>query len=509
MEYLLATGFGDGIAWGVTGAYLVVIGLISFYGLHRWWLVWMFYRHRTGEAGPRACFRELPRVTVQLPMYNEGRVAERVIDAACRIDYPAQKLEIQVLDDSTDASAAVAERRAHRWQRRGVNIHYLHREERTGYKAGALAAGLARARGTLVAIFDADFVPPRSFLRETVDYFTDERVGMVQARWTHLNEEDSPLTRAQAVFLDAHFIIEHGARHTSGRWINFNGTAGLWRRAAIEEAGGWQHDTLTEDVDLSYRSQLAGWKFVFAPRVLCPAELPPEINAFKSQQHRWTKGSIQVGMKLLPRMMRAPVPWPVRLEAFFHLTSPMVYLYITVMALLFYPAIALNIRPWGEGWNWTLVGLSLLALGTVSASVFYIVSERERGRPAWRTACRVPGLMAIGIGIALNNARGCLEALSGHESPFVRTPKYQDTRAACAGRGLVPMPSVKAWMAGLEIGMGFYMLECARLSLTREYTLVALPFLLLFAAGYFGVGLASLLRQWQSRRPALGGVAGG
>ncbi|MDX1682101.1 MAG: glycosyltransferase family 2 protein [Phycisphaeraceae bacterium] len=484
----------------LTVAYLGLLGLVCFYGLHRWWLVWMFYRHRADQTRPPSRFKQLPTVTVQLPMYNEGRVAERVIDAACRLDYPTDRLQIQVLDDSTDDSADIAAEHVQRWADRGVNIELRHREDRTGYKAGALAEGLDSATGDLIAIFDADFVPERDFLRRTVHHFTDPDVGMVQTRWTHLNGEDSELTRAQAIFLDAHFIVEHGARHTSGRWINFNGTAGIWRRAAIDQAGGWEHDTLTEDVDLSYRCQLAGWKFVYTPRVRCPAELPPEINAFKSQQHRWTKGSIQAALKLLPRILTSHASPAVKIEAFFHLTSPMVYLFLTAMVLLFYPAIVVNIRPWGDGMLWTLIGLSLFAMGTVSASVFYIASQQAQGRNGWSTLIRLPVLMAIGIGIAVNNARGCIEALIGHDSPFVRTPKYQDTAAASRGVNLIPTPSVKTWMAGLEVGLGLYVLACAALSMTRDYRVIALPFLLLFAAGYLSVGLASLHRQVQCRR---------
>ena len=505
------------VRWPVTFVYLFVLLLISIYGMHRYWLVWLYYRHRRRLPKPKGRFDALPPVTVQLPMFNESQVAQRVIDAACALDYPQHLLQIQVLDDSTDVSAQMARQRVEYWAKRGVDIQYLHRDDRTGYKAGALGEALSQAKGRFVAIFDADFVPNPDFLQRTIHYFTDPQVGMVQTCWDHLNRDDSLLTRSQAIFLDGHFVIEHTARNRSDRWINFNGTGGLWRREAIESAGGWQHDTLTEDVDLSYRAQLAGWQFVFLPKVACPAELPPEINAFKAQQHRWTKGSIQTAKKLLPTLLRSDAPLRVKTEAFFHLTSPMVYLYITLMALLFYPAIFLNLRSIDDGTIGGLIfGASLFALGTASAGAFYTVSQREIGRSMWGTVARLPQLMSIGIGIALNNARGCLEALLGHESAFVRTPKYNAMTPASgnssvknpgspgaaspkdkgAHRGILATPSIKLWMSLLEIAMGLYTLECARLSLSVHRTIVSFPFLLLFASGYLYVGFTSLHSQW-------------
>jgi cellulose synthase/poly-beta-1,6-N-acetylglucosamine synthase-like glycosyltransferase len=488
------------LRWPLTAAYLLLIGLIGMYGLHRYWLVFLFNRHRTAVARPARRYEQLPRVTVQLPMFNEGAVARRIIDAACALEYPADRLQIQVLDDSTDPSKAIGAERVAYWQARGIDIEFRHRTDRTGYKAGALQEGLATATGELIAIFDADFIPPRNFLKRTVHQFTDPGVGMVQTRWAHLNREDSLLTRGQAIFLDGHFVVEHTARNRSGAWINFNGTAGLWRKAAIADAGGWQHDTLTEDVDLSYRAQLKGWRFLFLPWVTCPAELPPEINAFKSQQHRWTKGSIQTAKKLLPTLLRAPVPWKVKLEAFFHLTSPMVYLYISLFALLFYPAVYVNVQPIENGsWAGVFLGLSLFMMGTASATAFYLTSQRAQKRSFWFTLLQVPMLMSIGIGIALNNAVACLEAIFGHESPFVRTPKYGSEpipKSKIENRKskipIIPIPTLKLWITFLEIAFGLFMIECARLSLGHRNTAVSLPFLVLFGTGYLYVGLSSL-----------------
>lgn len=498
------------LRWPLTIFYLIVLLLVSVYGMHRYWLVWLYYRHRRQSPRPSHWFDRLPTITVQLPMYNESRVTDRVIDAACSLDYPRDRLQVQVLDDSTDGSDRIAAARVAYWTARGVDIELVHRNDRTGYKAGALAAALPTAKGELVAIFDADFVPQPGFLRRTVHYFSDPGVGMIQARWGHLNRDDSVLTRSQAIFLDGHFVIEHTARNRSSRWMNFNGTAGVWRREAIDSAGGWQHDTLTEDVDLSYRAQLKGWRFVFLPRLACPAELPPEINAFKAQQHRWTKGSIQTAKKLLPTLLRSNVSLGVKIEAFFHLTSPMVYLYVSLMTLLIYPVLRMNLRLFGNGpWSALLLGSSLIAMGTASACLFYTVSQREQKRGLLGTLVYLPVLMSIGIGIALNNARGCLEALFGHESAFERTPKYnraQRDTAAPQQKGVLPTPSIKMWMSVIELAMGCYMLLCAKLSWGASHRLISTPFLMLFAMGYLYVGALSLRSQctvWWHTRPCV------
>ena len=487
---------------------LVLVALIGVYGMHRYWLVLLFRRHRRDSGRPASRFETLPRVTVQLPIYNEGAVVERAIDAACSLDYPRDRLQVQVLDDSTDVSDHLAARRVAMWSERGVDIEHRRRPSRTGYKAGALAEATPHASGELIAIFDADFVPPPAFLKRVVHHFTDPRLGMVQTRWSHLNRDDSLLTRGQAIFLDAHFVVEHTARNRGGAWINFNGTAGLWRKAAIASAGGWQHDTLTEDVDLSYRAQLAGWRFLFLPAVRCPAELPPEINAFKSQQHRWTKGSIQTALKLLPAVFASPAPLRVKLEAFFHLTSPMVYLWVTLFAVLMYPALALNVEAVGRGTWWgLLLGAAMLIAGTFSAATFYLVSQRAQGRggwAGWRTLVQVPVLMALGVGIALSNAVAVVEALAGHRSEFVRTPKYGDAgrfvHSDKTRRRVIGIPSLRRWVVVLELAMGVYMLACVSLAWDRGPAAIGLPFLLLFAAGYLWVGLGSAwlhIREWR------------
>ena len=490
--------------------YLALLLLISIYGLHRYWLVFLFCRHRGQRGKPLGRFNVLPPVTVQLPMYNEGPVARRIIDAACGIDYPPDKLQIQVLDDSTDGSQEIARQCCQSWSARGLNIQYRHRTTRTGYKAGALQDAMPQVTGRFIAVFDADFLPPAEFLQEAIHHFTDPQVGMVQTRWAHLNRSDSLLTRCQALFLDGHFVVEHTARHRSGRWIHFNGTAGIWRRQTIQSAGGWHHDTLTEDLDLSYRGQLAGWRYVYLPDVACPAELPPEINAFKTQQHRWTKGSIQTAIKLLPRLLRASVPLRVKIEAFFHLTCPMVYLFVTLLVLLLLPTLAIN-RHLFEHLTLaaTLLAAMCMMFGTTSVAVFTLTSQYAQRRSVLGTLVQLPLMMSLGIGIAVNNAVACIEALIGYRSPFVRTPKYNvqsgakapnSSSTAGAVRPGAPMSSFKVGMALFEIAMGVYVLVCVYLAAQLKNSMISIPFLVLFACGYFYVGFNSLRLHWQSRR---------
>src|SRR5512136_3180306 len=402
-------------------AYSLLLLVLSFYGSHRIRMAHLHYRHKYRLPTPAGRFAELPRVTVQLPMFNELCVAERVIDSACALDYPRERLEVQVLDDSTDETTGIARAAVERWKARGVDIVYVHRVNRQGFKAGALENGLATAKGEFVAVFDADFVPPADFLRKTVNYFTDDGVGMVQVRWEHLNRRYSSLTEVQSILLDAHFVIEHTARNRSGRFFNFNGTAGIWRRTTIASAGGWQHDTLTEDLDLSYRAQLKGWKFVFLPEVVAPAEIPVEMSAFKSQQHRWAKGSIQTAMKLLPRIWRSDLSWDVKKEAFFHLTANVAYLLMIPLAILMPITVVVRVS---HGWiEVLLLDLPFFAAATMSVCVFYVASQREIHATLWQRIKYLPYLMALGIGLSVNQARAVVEALLGHQTGFTRTPK--------------------------------------------------------------------------------------
>jgi cellulose synthase/poly-beta-1,6-N-acetylglucosamine synthase-like glycosyltransferase len=484
----------------LVGSYLLILFLVALYGFHRYVLLYLYLKHRHEGYLPKGAFGDLPRITVQLPMYNEDIVAERIIKATCLLDYPLDKLEIQVLDDSTDHSAQIAERACKQWAQKGYPINYVHRDNREGYKAGALAAGLRQASGEFIAIFDADFVPPRDMLRNVVDYFTDEKIGMVQVRWDHLNRDASLLTRSQAIFLDGHFVIEHTARNRSGRFMHFNGTAGVWRRTTIDDAGGWQHDTLTEDLDLSYRAQLKGWQFVYLPQFCAPAELPPEMISFKQQAHRWTKGSCQTAIKLLPRILRSKLPYRVKTEAFFHLTNTLVYPLMVMLTLLMYPTFFNVLSPFKwHSWSQYIFSASLFVLATCSASTFFIYGQRELfGREAgWRTLWYLPFLMGLGVGVSLNNTQAFIEAvwsaLRHKPSEFVRTPKYGVTGLARKTWQRHTVLSLhRLALPIIEIAFGCYMSCCAFISLYYAYGRAGVPFSLIFAGGYFYVGFSSI-----------------
>ena len=488
----------------VLAAYFGILALLSFYGSHRYLMVYLYRRYASGpdpEPSRRYDDEELPVVTVQLPFFNERYVAVRLIDAVAALDYPADKLEIQVLDDSTDDTTAIAQEAVDRWREQGVDITLHHRTDRTGYKAGALQKGLIKARGEFVAVFDADFVPSADYLRRAVHHFTDPAVGMVQARWEHLNRQHSLLTAAQAVLLDGHFVIEHTARNRSGRFFNFNGTAGIWRRITISEAGGWEHDTLTEDLDLSYRAQLKGWRFVFLRDLAVPSELPVEVAAFKSQQHRWAKGSIQTAIKLLPTVLRSDQPAHVKLEAFYHLTANVAYLLLVMLALLMPIATYVRIN---QGWFWFLaVDLPIFMGATFSICLFYWNSQRELGRKWTEVARLIPAVLGIGIGISLNNAKAVIEAFVGHHTPFVRTPKYGDLQ----GTGWTTMKYIKRAKAMplFEFALGVWFTGSIIVVVTNTHSFFSLPFLVLFQFGFFYIALLSIVQALQPmfarRRP--------
>ncbi|HEX5760303.1 MAG TPA: glycosyltransferase [Thermoanaerobaculia bacterium] len=481
--------------------YYLVLAVLAFYGVHRLLLVWLYVHTRRRKAVRPPDPDVWPIVTVQLPLYNEMYVATRLIDAVCALDYPRDRLEIQVLDDSTDETRELAARTVAARRREGYDIHHLHRTERQGFKAGALAAGLAVARGSLVAVFDADFVPHADFLKLSVPYFADPTMGMVQGSWEHINRGYSLLTRIEAILLDGHFLIEHTARHRSGCFFNFNGTAGVWRRETIEQAGGWQHDTLTEDLDLSYRAQLAGWRFLYLPELGVPSELPVDINGFKSQQYRWTKGSIQTGRKLLARIVRSDLPLKVKFEAFVHLTNNSSYLLMVLLSLLLFPAMLLRRDAGLE--LMLLVDAPLFLASSISVVAFYMTSQVvARGPRAWRREARfLPALMGLGIGLSINNARAVLSGLLRRGGVFHRTPKYRIERRGedWAGKryhaGTDPLIAAEGTLA-------VYFLACTAYAATHSMW-ISLPFLLLFAQGYLYIFALSVLPRLRARRATL------
>jgi cellulose synthase/poly-beta-1,6-N-acetylglucosamine synthase-like glycosyltransferase len=473
--------------------YFVVLILLASYGLHRYVLVYLYYKNRKNRTmEPPGHFDELPRVTVQLPMFNEQFVAERLIDCICKLKYPREKLDIQVLDDSTDETVEVVRNLVERYAALGHPISYHHRTQREGFKAGALAEGMKSAKGEFIAIFDADFTPPEDFLLKTIHHFADPKIGMVQTRWTHINRNYSFLTEVEAILLDGHFVLEHSGRARSGVFFNFNGTAGMWRGKAIEEAGGWQHDTLTEDTDLSYRAQLKGWKFIYLQDVECPAELPVEMTAFKTQQARWAKGLIQTGKKILPRVLKSDAPLHTKIEAWYHLTANLSYPLMVVLSVLLLPAMIIRFY---QGWFQMLyIDLPLFLASTFSISSFYLVSQRELFPRTWpRALLYLPFLMALGIGLTITNTKAVLEALIGQQSPFARTPKYGvETRKHRVGAKSKYRKRL-GWIPWAELLIGSYFALTVYYALDNE-NYITVPFLVLFVVGYWYTGLMSLLQ---------------
>jgi cellulose synthase/poly-beta-1,6-N-acetylglucosamine synthase-like glycosyltransferase len=480
--------------------YFAVMILLAIYGVHRYTLCYLYFKYRKNAPGPPPrLFDELPRVTVQLPIFNEQFVIDRLIEAICAMDYPRDRLEIQVLDDSTDETQQVAADIVARYAALGHPIQYIHRTNRHGFKAGALDAGLNVAKGEFVAIFDADFVPPRDWLMQVIHHFAEPEIGMVQTRWTYLNRDYSILTQIEAILLDGHFVIEHGARYRTGDFFNFNGTAGMWRIQAIRDGGGWQHDTLTEDTDLSYRSQLAGWKFKYLPHVECPSELPIEMTAFKTQQARWAKGLIQTSIKVLPKIFHSGIPRRKKVEAIYHLTANLSYPLMVLMSAALLPAM---ICRFYQGWfQMLLIDVPLFTASTFSIAVFYLLSERELFPKTWlKTLLYLPFLMALGIGLTVTNTKAVMEALFGIKSAFVRTPKFrvakkgEKSQAAKYRKRLVFAPWIE-----LILGAYFFL---AILYTFSNHNYFTAPFLILFVIGYWYTGLMSLLQgrfeRWRS-----------
>lgn len=480
--------------------YFLVLLVLCFYGSHRYKMAILYRRHKTKAPQKTLSledsFSTFPKVLVQLPIYNERFVVERLIEQVAKLRYPKSALLIQVLDDSTDDSHEIAQACVTHYAEQGIPIEYRHRTDRKGFKAGALEAGMkAQQDYDLIAIFDADFLPQLDFLEQLVPHFTDPTVGMVQARWSHINREDSLLTQAQAILLDGHFMIEHTARNRAGYFFNFNGTAGIWRKSCIEEAGGWHHDTITEDLDLSYRAQLKGWRFIYRNDILAPAELPIEMNAFKNQQHRWAKGSIQVALKTLPLMFRSSQPWSVKYESFCHLTGNIAYLMMILLSLMHPFALRLRID---HGWRETvLLDLPFFLGATVSVLIFFGLSQLEvDAQKGLKRLKYLPAVLGIGIGLTINNAKATLEALMGQQSPFVRTPKWA---AGDQTQGKALLSNVYQGSRGLmpyfELALGLYY------TLTISYCFqeglwFALPFMLLFQWGFLYTAWLSFFQAY-------------
>ncbi|HKP84373.1 MAG TPA: glycosyltransferase [Pyrinomonadaceae bacterium] len=491
----------DTFDYTILFVYFIILGTLAIYGAYRIKQVIDFWRYRKFVPRPSARFSEaeLPRITVQLPLFNELYVVDRLLKAVTAIDYPREKLEIQVLDDSTDETVRVAEAVVAKYKEQGFDIHYIHRSDRTGFKAGALENGNKSAKGELLAIFDADFVPKPNCLRKLVDFFTDPMVGCAQMRWSHINGSYNLLTRLQTIMLDGHFVVEQTTRNRTGGFFNFNGTAGIWRRQAIELSGGWQHDTLTEDTDLSFRAQLMGWKFVYLLDEEAPAEIPVEINAFKAQQRRWAKGVMQVGLKLYPRIWLAPLPFRVKLEMFFRLTGNISYPLMIIASFLQFPLLLVRYNQ--PFYHLMVLDLPLLIFSSISVVMFYGSAVWYLDQKRTPRLLHLPLVMGLGIGLAFSNARAVLEALMGVKSEFVRTPKYrvEDTTDATwkrkkykRKRGLLPL---------LELSFAIYFLLAITYS-ARLHMWGTIPFLLLFFFGFGYMGVMSLLQTASGKRLA-------
>src|SRR5256714_1643912 len=478
------------IIWTI--CYMSVLIGLSAYGIHRYVIIYLFLKHRKRATEPAGHFEQLPKVTMQLPIFNEVYVVERLLRSVSEIDYPKDRLHIQVLDDSTDDTKELTESCVAELQGRGFDVELIHRMDRTGFKAGALETGLASTDSEFVCILDADFVPNPDLLKRTIHFFTDPKVGMIQTRWGHLNRGYSLLTRVQAMFLDGHLLLEQTARSRSGRFFNFNGTAGLWRKTCIEEAGGWHHDTLTEDLDLSYRAQLVGWKFIFLADVVTPAELPVDMNGFKSQQHRWTKGSVQTCKKLLPTIWRSHLPFPIKLEATGHLMSNFAYLLLACLCVLLHPSSG---GPQG-GWLRTLlIDIPIFLAASASVAVFYVCAQRELHPRTWMKGILfLPCLLALGIGLSLNNARAVLEALINHKSDFTRTPKYGIERKSQRWRSCKYRP-LKSALPIAELGFAIYFTYFVVFAIAHRQ-FFSVPFLLMFQGGFLYVCLSSFVSRW-------------
>jgi cellulose synthase/poly-beta-1,6-N-acetylglucosamine synthase-like glycosyltransferase len=483
--------------WAMLIPYFTILAILSVYGLHRYEIMRTYFKHRRkATTEPPQRFEQRPPVTIQLPLYNERYVVERLIDEVVKMDYPRELLQIQVLDDSTDDTAPFAEALVERYRNIGYPIEYHHRTNRHGYKAGALQEGLKTATGELVAIFDADFCPPPEFLNRTVDFFADPKVGVVQTRWSYLNRDYNFLTEVEAMLLDGHFILEHGARSRAGLFFNFNGTAGILRKAMIDDAGGWQHDTLTEDSDLSYRAQLKGWRFVYLPGLDCPSELPVEMHGFQVQQARWAKGLTQVAKKLLPSLLKADIPKRVKAEAFMHLTPNISYPLMVVVSALMLPVMI--VRFYMGVWHMLLIDVPLIGASFWSISAFYVMAQRELYPKNWkRSILMLPMLMATGVALTIVNTRAVLEALFRVETAFVRTPKY------AIGDRPVNLEVKKyrrgsGWLPYAELLLGTYFLGTIMFAV-ETFNYLSIPFLALFVFGYYWAAFSTLHQEHQGR----------
>ncbi len=480
-------------------SYFIALFILFVFGCHGFIMIYYYNKYRNVKPVPKSSGDAEsslnPMVTIQLPLYNEFYVVERLINKVCEIDYPKENLEIQVLDDSTDETSMISARLVEKKKSEGFDITLIRRPNRFGFKAGALKEGLKTAKGEYIAIFDADFIPHKDFLKKTIPFFSDEKVGMVQTRWEHLNGDYSLLTKAQALALDGHFVIEQSVRNKAGFFINFNGTGGIWRKNCIEDAGNWHDDTLTEDLDLSYRAQLNGWRFVFLKDFTSPAELPSEINALKNQQFRWTKGAIETAKKILPLVWKSKVPLRIKLQATFHLTNNLVFPFILLSAILNVPLIFIKNSGSHEVY---FAILSLFVLAFISSFIFYLYSQKDI-RTDWRKKIVLfPLFMAGSMGFAVNNSRAVIEGLLSRKSEFVRTPKFKVEKSSDSWKGKKYIPNKIGLSVVVELIMALYCLVGIGSSIYFA-EIAALPFQILFFVGFSFVSFTSIKHAYSKK----------
>jgi len=480
----------------VLSGYFLSLTILFFFGLHGFIMIYYHkkYRDNNPKENPKESFT--PMVTIQLPLYNEFYVVERLINATCEIDYPKDKLEIQVLDDSTDETTQLVAKLVTKKQVEGFNIKHIRRNSRKGFKAGALKHGLEMAEGEFIAIFDADFIPHKEFLKKTLAFFTDDKVGLVQTRWEHLNGDYSIITKAQALALDGHFVIEQTVRNKAGFFINFNGTGGIWRKTCIEDAGNWHDDTLTEDLDLSYRAQLKGWRFVFLRDFTSPAELPSEINALKAQQFRWTKGAVETAKKILPLVWKSNQPLRIKLQSTFHLTNNLVFPFILLAAILNVPLIFIKNSGSHEAY---FAIMSIFVLAFISSFLFYMYAQKDI-RTDWRKKIILfPLFMAGSMGFAVNNSRAVIEGLLNRKSEFVRTPKFklESNKDTWFGKKYL---NRKIGFSVIVEGLLAVYCFIGVLSSIYFMEIAAIPFQILFFLGFAFVSITSIKHALVSKK---------
>ena len=469
-------------------SYFISLFILFVFGLHGFIMIFYYNKYKNVKYTPKNDITPDYKVTIQLPLFNELYVVERIINSVCEIDYPKENLEIQVLDDSTDETVQITNKIVEEKRKEGFDIKHIRRTNREGFKAGALKEAMKTAKGEFIAIFDADFIPQKEFLKRTLAFFTDEKVGMVQTRWEHINGDYSILTKAQALALDGHFVIEQTVRNKAGFFINFNGTGGVWRRSCIVDAGNWDGTTLTEDLDLSYRAQLNGWKFVFLKDFTSPAELPSEINALKSQQFRWTKGAIETAKKILPLVWRAKIPLRVKLQSTFHLSNNIVFPFILLAAILNVPLTF--IKNSGPHHAYFAV-MSVFVLAFVGTFIFYLFSQKDVHSDWRKRIVLFPLFMAGSMGFAVNNSRAVFEGLMNRKSEFVRTPKFKVVDNKDSWIGKKYMSRKLGFSVYVELIMAIYCLIGIASSI-YFLEIAALPFQLLFFIGFSFVSLTSI-----------------